>query len=906
MSTPPFDQHAFTTRIDAALKRIRTVLDNTRHPEYPADVPHRYDDKYLLAEVVTRVATAATVQCLEVLGMTAAQLAELREWAKTRAVTLRLTAQEDCRFLRETTRKVESAEERVTEVRGILGKTTRTEKVVTTVVEYFWAFDFKYALVAFPGTATEDAIVVHGRAGSIELKTTQQATPRPKAVVRPPRDLNLTWLVTQLDDDGRAAFAIDRADPGCHTPRRNPAIEAALEAFGEVSGWCADVATYFRGELFPAQQEHGLDLAAIDDRDVFVPVLPLFERDPVGDEGVLPGAYANAFLAKQQRSLTDKCRALATAFPRDASVITAVEAGLLVTLAHLRQVCAQHGAAVDYVEAMLRDQLIAAIGKELTPADFAGYMEFHHKKLVKPAYRPRPFSYAVRRPDHDPEGVLAIEAERGGDAAAISTTVHQRTAQRPMRFALDAATRVEFLGERYLHAWISHQFSGQPGPALALVARARQFSSFILLVGRIASAELFEPRFGIIVQNKDLLKIPLMLEQIPTPKEFRDAIESLSPEQQRFARAYRGMQLESTLFGVCVIHIKPQLEKLLKLPADSLTKEIKLTQELLGLFIEYQIPSDLLSYDGPADADAEAKLARVREYVRRMQEMIALSKQRELDEEREREAMRLAELNRTPPPAPYPSAPVDYARGGAFGGPPPMPGGAPPPPRSGARPQSAPVMSAPAMAPPAMPMPVAAAPPPPPPPEAARPASTTPTATRPDRAAAPAGEGAAPGDAVDYTRLPGELDQKFEALDTDGALRATIINPGEPWTRTAQKGLLGAAKTARLSASEQTTEKHRAFDLLDALTKSGALPIDDASLHVVLAATHCFDKTLLDTVIQDNVNPIEKVERSLMIVGTTVHGRDARELLADDQRDRFFTTTPQLGVAAGLPDGEPA
>ena len=78
-----------------------------------------------------------------------------------------------------------------------------------------------------------------------------------------------------------------------------------------------------------------------------------------------------------------------------------------------------------------------------------------------------------------------------------------------------------------------------------------------------------------------------MLEQIPTPKEFRDAIESLSPEQQRFARAYRGMQLESTLFGVCVIHIKPQLEKLLKLPADSLTKEIKLTQELLGLFIEY-------------------------------------------------------------------------------------------------------------------------------------------------------------------------------------------------------------------------------------------------------------------------------------------------------------------------------
>ncbi len=34
----------------------------------------------------------------------------------------------------------------------------------------------------------------------------------------------------------------------------------------------------------------------------------------------------------------------------------------------------------------------------------------------------------------------------------------------------------------------------------------------------------------------------------------------------------------STLFGVCVLQIKPQLEKLLKLPADALTKEIALTQ----------------------------------------------------------------------------------------------------------------------------------------------------------------------------------------------------------------------------------------------------------------------------------------------------------------------------------------
>jgi hypothetical protein len=44
-------------------------------------------------------------------------------------------------------------------------------------------------------------------------------------------------------------------------------------------------------------------------------------------------------------------------------------------------------------------------------------------------------------------------------------------------------------------------------------------------------------------QNKDELKIPLLLETIPTPKEFKSAISSLSPEQQRFCKAFRSMQL---------------------------------------------------------------------------------------------------------------------------------------------------------------------------------------------------------------------------------------------------------------------------------------------------------------------------------------------------------------------------
>ena len=70
------------------------------------------------------------------------------------------------------------------------------------------------------------------------------------------------------------------------------------------------------------------------------------------------------------------------------------------------------------------------------------------------------------------------------------------------------------------------------------------------------------------------------------------------------------------------------------------------------------------------------------------------------------------------------------------------------------------------------------------------------------------------------------------------------------------------------------------------LTRSGCLEIDNAELHVVLASTHCFDKTLLDTVVQDNVNPIEKVERSVLIVASTIHDKPIADIVAPDQLQR--------------------
>jgi len=66
------------------------------------------------------------------------------------------------------------------------------------------------------------------------------------------------------------------------------------------------------------------------------------------------------------------------------------------------------------------------------------------------------------------------------------------------------------------------------------------------------------------------------------------------------------MQLQSSVFVVGIIQLKPQLEHLLSLPNGSLTKEIQLTQDLMSLFVDYQIPSDLFSCGESRDGSGNA------------------------------------------------------------------------------------------------------------------------------------------------------------------------------------------------------------------------------------------------------------------------------------------------------------
>eukprot|EP00467_Chlorarachnion_reptans_P001188 CAMPEP_0114526308 /NCGR_PEP_ID=MMETSP0109-20121206/22944_1 /TAXON_ID=29199 /ORGANISM="Chlorarachnion reptans, Strain CCCM449" /LENGTH=982 /DNA_ID=CAMNT_0001708059 /DNA_START=177 /DNA_END=3125 /DNA_ORIENTATION=+ len=923
----------FQRRLDAAVESLRTVLNSERSFAPPSDVDHGYEDKYKLADSTTNSLLGASQNVLQAIGLSPEVLADLNSQSINRNATihLHLAHEERYEYLREELIELD-APTKVVKESGFLGSYTKERKVTQKVIEYVWIHTTVFTLSATIGASSSKTTLPFLNASyAVEVRRrAKDEFQELNTMSYPP--LDITWLVRSLGaTDG---FSIDRSAPSCKTPRRNENVEKAVEQFRRIHAWNLETVHALRNNLQTASGIHK-DLAIYANEMIVSPVLPLFDADT---RGVLSNADTEAMLdehkAAMEMALKNLGRELEASKPTNTLRKPPLKALSVIPLfMHWNLLVQTHRDGLNHIEDLLRLQLTRAVGKELTENDFREYMQFHmEKRLFKDDFAPKPFTFAIRHPGYSPEGTIAIERTSGGGpqkaTGELIRTFVRETEPRNMSFALNAATKVTFSGPHYVHGFLDHSLAGS-NIQMRLLAQAREFSGFILILGKIKSSNEFDAQEAIVIQNRDELDIPIVLQQIPSPKAFQDYIRSLSPEQQRFARAFRGMQLEGTLFGLVLIQIKPAMEKVLRLAPGSLTKEIQLTQDLMTLFTKYQIPTDLLSFDDisnawkgqdsgfegadrPSKANPESRLTHVKQNVARMMAMVE-NKKAKVNEaaqqgfafakatgtaekkslKRKRDVPLGAAFNTEIHPeevVAYGAAlvgarisqefqetsrillldvdihgnPVDSVGGSEnmaqadLGG-------------SGKMAQEDLVKEE---------------------PNGSwedgdysedweddgESSETEEKRECEDGGCSNSNSRAADGEVEDYTQLAVHLDETLSRNDKEGAVRPTSLVVGNPWSKHSRKTILSAFEDSQITKEEARREKDRTFDLLDALSRSGGLLLEGSSLHVIVAATHCFSQTLIDTVIQENVNPIDRVEKTALLLAAETHrefGTDA-------------------------------
>jgi len=907
----PFSEEKFKVKLDKGLEYVRSILDPQRHPCNSAELAkHAYEDKFFLAEFLTNTAFASQVNSFLQLGLNLDNVKQLREWASGHKVSLRFRSDEICVFDRSETKEANGSAAEASSAPG-----------PQAVTEYIYTFEACYELLAVrgPGEAAEDQIRLRKRRGTHEIKTLKRVTPRPEAR-RPAAafDIDISWLFGNLDEASlNPCFEINREHAKCHTPRRNPKVDTAMAHFRAFSSWATQVVAYLF-QLFAVNPNHGMDTGAMSSENIFVPVMPVFfdEKkdgdakssltDAVKDTAAAAHAVvflpmtedlpeitvrnhscANFLLAEERKTLWEKHGELAHAIPNSEGLLTPAEAAIVATFKHCSDVCKQYGESIEYIEELLRKKLIQAIGKQVTPTDFWDFMDFHNQRLLDNRYCPAQFHYAIRRSmEHSPEGTISLEQVIGGrKPAAVQTHVAHGAGDDLFKFRLNPGASVMVSGQWHVHAWLRQSFPEQGDPVIQLAARAQRFGSMIVMAGQcFASGEVL-PQHAFIARSRDELLLPLELSCHADHKEFKDAVQALSPEQKQFATHVRCMQLENTSFAVLIIPTKPQLEKVLRLPEDSLTQEPDLVDQIIDYIVQLQIPTDVIGYHGNPDASEEVKVNAVRERVQRITTRLAKVEPKEDTPADPPEPEQMNPEEALPEVKVLSRARAEQVLHSALKVADRMQMDQPsvgPTTSAGTLPRSTPGLQRGRSGPTTSPKAVAG--------------NTAPPVESEDRTTSTENlenKDDAPKN-FDCTSFGTELERCCEVMEHGGCLKPQLLKISSPWKKKAETSFFGGMVKSELDVEVQQQEKEATFHLLTAITRGGVLPIDQATLHVIVTCVHGFEKSLMHTLVQDSTNPIQKMEGSSLIMAGVAHKQPHNKIIKEEHIDAVRAASPWL------------
>lgn len=261
------------------------------------------------------------------------------------------------------------------------------------------------------------------------------------------------------------------------------------------------------------------------------------------------------------------------------------------------------------IENQIRDFIIEAVGCKVKLEDFRNCMNHWCTTNCDSLLQPKSFHYQIKRDSNAAmEGSLELLDDKNEEIVTFVQKLPSPSS--PIQFPISGESTVRLKGEIFLHGCVEYEFKGKMRKKYNLNITPSTLGIFIVLVGNLIYENEFQPQWAQIVikSSNEQIQVPIEINKIPSLKRFKKSIRSLSNHQQQFASSIREKTLSSSLLGICVIQVKPQLESILRLPFKLLTKEIQMTYELLRMFIEYQIPTDILSLSDSDDSQNAVEL----------------------------------------------------------------------------------------------------------------------------------------------------------------------------------------------------------------------------------------------------------------------------------------------------------
>jgi hypothetical protein len=929
----------FVEKLNEARRHIVQVLDKMKSERiYSVEkIEHTYENKYELSEQISNIALASLVTALtSALDLDSTKWDTLLSWASTHSVTMEITRSRSCVLTDKKVRQVEEPTSVVVKEKEsnslkhqlaqlVSASPSRSDELVTkqvsvvrTVTDFHYDVKSKWSIRIYRGAGREPEDFMPLLQQEKEIKLTVPVDNCPFSVLPlNQRTIDLTWFLRLLkksaDDSIVATFAIDRSRKDCFTPITNHETTSVLNAIANCK-YEVEMADRFVAEVCNTFSWY--------EKELFVPVVPFLETGENGEAKTLSSELIQELLNNQFATLTNKIGNAVELFlspattkeilsTKSTGLSVRQEAAYLISMKHLCAILSQWESCLMFLQNVIRNQLTAAIGKELTSADFYQFLQYFTPKLFREPYRLSPFRYAVRRdPSQSPEGhVEMIHKTTQSPLQTMTRVLNEPFVQR--QIVLEAGTVIPFTGEVFVHGWLHTDFPRETSK-IEMKMWANEFSSFVIVLGTMDSNTSLLPKHAFILQNRDSLSLVLWLETLPAPKEFTKAVDSLSPEQQEFARAFRAMQLESTLFAFAIIQIKPHMEQILHLEENSLIKEMKLTQDLMKLFVEYQISSEFLSYDAKervnehetpiraverhvADTNAyieEVKAAQAKE----MERLAAVTENLETAGEigsrsqRRLESMNLegavaagftpgriintevreqslllgtripaasASASSVNPYTPAGSSPACFFNELDSLG------------NASMEECSAPVKASrgPKICSKQVPSDGNAL-------ESLRSFANNVDDTLQEQVRMEEEEEEEEEEkeqtcsVVDVTKIPASFEKEFAHSEIVRPTKLAIDS--RSWVKQTYPTIM--SKTAVTKKPELDKEKNHAFELLLKLSRSGAFVLTNVSMHVFIALTHSFQKDLMDGLVENNLNPLKEVQKTMVTMNSVLHG----------------------------------